>query len=96
MTRSEMVERMPAAEFFEWMLYEQIQPFGERRADLRTGQICATIANVNRGEKTEPYKVSDFMLPWDPQPELPKQSPEALRDALLRLQRAQEARLSNG
>lgn len=57
---------MPAAEFYEWFVYEQIEPFGDRRADLLAGIISAVIANVNRSKNTKAYTVKDFMPNWDP------------------------------
>ena len=43
------------------MAYERLEPFGPLASDLRSGQVCATVANVQRGPKTEPYGASDFM-----------------------------------
>ncbi|WP_425126245.1 phage tail assembly protein T [Burkholderia gladioli] len=52
-------------EFARWMAYYRVEPFGERVADLRMGQLAALIANVNRNSKVrpDPYLPIDFM-PW--------------------------------
>lgn len=59
----------------EWMLYAQVEPFGEERADLRSAIVASTVANVQRDAKQhrEPYTAADFMprfeLPEEPDPE---------------------------
>lgn len=53
---------MTGQEFGEWMAFYELEPWGETRADIRAGVISSTIANVNRGKRTEPYKFTDFML----------------------------------
>lgn len=44
------------------MAYYQVEPFGEEREDLRAALICQTMANINRGKNTTPFKLDDFML----------------------------------
>jgi len=46
------------------MAYNNIEPFGEKRADYRAALIARTIAEVNRNpkKKTTPYKLDDFLL----------------------------------
>lgn len=60
-------------ELSEWAAYDQIEPFGEPRADLRAGIITATIANANRDPEkhSSPFTPDDFMPKFDPpaQPE---------------------------
>ncbi len=55
---------MTPAEFQEWKVYFNIEPFGARRADIHAGLIASVIANVNRDSKTkpEPFSIEDFML----------------------------------
>lgn len=52
---------MSGNEFLEWMAYERLEPFGPMAADFRAGEICATVANVQRRKECEPFKASDFM-----------------------------------
>jgi len=82
---------MPASAFHEAMLYEQVEPFGDRRRDVQAGIIAATIANVNRGKDIRPYKVTEFMMPWDPVVHKP-QTPEQQMKILLALQQIQNAK----
>jgi hypothetical protein len=82
---------MPAYEFFDWMLYESIEPFGDRRGDIQASVVASTIANVNRSEKTKPYTVSDFLPTWEPKPEPKQQTPEDAMAVFLALQASQNA-----
>lgn len=63
------------AEFQEWCLYYQIEPWGEDRADLRAGIVASTIANHAgklRAEGTDPALPADFMPYLErPEPEAP-------------------------
>lgn len=45
------------------MAYEELEPFGEERADLRAGIIAALIANIHRDRQMRPkaYVPLDFM-----------------------------------
>lgn len=62
-TVRELFERIDSREFSEWMAYAEIEPFGEERADLRSGIIAATVANANRNPKKRrrPFKPIDFV-----------------------------------
>jgi len=57
----ELLRRLDSRELSEWMAYDQIEPLGEWRADLRAGIVAATLANVNRGKAQKPFKPEDFM-----------------------------------
>lgn len=73
------IDRMPAYEFREWQHYHALYPFGDERADWRSGTIAAVIANVNRGKDQQAKSASDFMLK---PPETRAQQESRLRDAL--------------
>jgi len=62
-------QAISSAEFAEWQAYYRLEPFGEERADLRTGILAALIANVNRDPKQrkKPYEPADFMPTFDKQ-----------------------------
>ena len=55
------VEQLPYKEYREWQAYFKINPFGEYRDDLNSAIVASTIANVNRGKHSPPYKPKDFM-----------------------------------
>ena len=48
----------------EFIALDRVDPWGEWRADLRSGVIASTIANVNRGKKAEAFTPKDFMPYW--------------------------------
>ncbi len=54
---------MTASQIAEWMAYDNLEPFGEYRSELRHGQSMAMTANMNRDskERPEPYGAMDFM-----------------------------------
>lgn len=45
----------------EWIAFQRLEPFGETRADFRSGIIASTIANVFRGKKQPAAAPTDFM-----------------------------------
>jgi hypothetical protein len=50
---------MSSRELSEWELYEEMEPFGERREDYRAASICHVIA-VSQGAKN--VELKDFLL----------------------------------
>lgn len=57
-----MLSRMSWSQFLEWMAYFEEDPFGEERADWRSGMIASVIANVNRNpKKGRAFTAQDFM-----------------------------------
>ena len=57
----EMLSKISAKKFIRWVAFLNIDPQGERRADLRTGIIASTLANINKKKDTKAYDASDFM-----------------------------------
>lgn len=64
---AELLSSTDARELAEWQAFEAIEPFGEERDDLRAGQVCAVVANVNRGSGSKVYSAKDFLLYREPQ-----------------------------
>ena len=60
MTVQEMLARTSSREISEWMLYEGMEPFGERGQWLRNGILCATLVNL-QVEKNDKVRPEDFM-----------------------------------
>jgi len=48
-------------EFTEWQAYWQIEPWGDSRADLRTGILASTVANIWRTGDGEAFTPADFI-----------------------------------
>ena len=55
------LSKMPAAEFAEWLAYYRHSPFGDERADLRTGIVASTVANAMAGRPGKSWTAKDFM-----------------------------------
>jgi hypothetical protein len=57
------MESIDIYELNEWMALWSIEGgFGDMKQDYRAGQICSTLANVNRGKNSKTYKPEDFSL----------------------------------
>lgn len=56
-----MLAGLSSREITEWMIYEQMEPFGERGAYLRSGIVAAMLHNVNRGKGDEAASPEDYM-----------------------------------
>lgn len=53
---------MTTRELAEYAALNEIDPFGEQRADLRIGILASLIANINRDpKKSKPFRPMDFM-----------------------------------
>lgn len=86
-----MLAGMSLPLFLEWMDYNDREPFGEERADLRCGIIAHVIASVN-ARKGKRYKVSDFMPKFDQQSggsRRPKQTTAQMQATFLAFAEAQ-------
>lgn len=77
----EAQQRITSAEFAEWLAYYQIEPWGEERADWRSGNIARVIAEAHRNpdKRSTPFTVDDFMPVYDA-PEVEAQPWETLLD----------------
>lgn len=59
-----LLRRLSTRDFQQWMLYEQVEPFGELRADFRSAQVVAMIHNVAVAQKDQ-KPVGDFLLKFE-------------------------------
>ncbi len=62
MSVREAQEKIDSQEFAHWIAFNQLEPFGEERQDLRFAMVCCLIAN-SQSRKT--FKLEDFMLKFD-------------------------------
>ena len=62
MTVRQLLENIDSSELTEWLAYDQIEPFGPQREDLRAGLICSTVANHSMSPPRKPHRPSDYML----------------------------------
>ena len=74
MTVGELLARISSRELSEWIVYFEMEPFGEERADLRAGIVAATVANTARDTKrrVRPLEPKEFMPVFER--ERPRQS----------------------
>lgn len=56
-----MLRAMSARQFEEWAAFYSQEPWGEFRADLRTGIVASTIANIHRKPRAPAFTPIDFM-----------------------------------
>lgn len=59
-TVREAQQRCSPSEFLEWKGYYLLEPWGEWRADLRSGIVACVVANAH-ARKGNSYRPSDFM-----------------------------------
>ncbi len=62
--RDPFIGRISARRFAQWMWYEQVEPFGELRADYRAAQVAAMVHNVAVGHEHQ-KPVEKFLLKFD-------------------------------
>lgn len=87
-TVEELGQRMSAAEFREWAAYADCgDPWfdlnAETKADLRTGVLGATMANL-LGSGKRRWKPSEFVPEWSTGAAKPKQSTDAMKRAAMK------------
>jgi hypothetical protein len=60
----EMLEEIPHEKLLEWQAYDDLEPFGEERADFRAAHIVQTLVNLARDPVVYPggFPLSDFLL----------------------------------
>lgn len=61
-----MLDQLTSEQLSEWKAYESLEPFGDRRRDYQTAQICLLISNFAKsfasgGNKT-PDSLEDFVF----------------------------------
>lgn len=65
-----MLRQLPARQFRLWEMYDEIDPFGDYRADIRAAQIASYIFNMAVQSKDR-KDLTHFLLPFPnvkPQP----------------------------
>lgn len=64
MSLKDCQRQIDSREFGEWMARERMEPRGRERGDIQAALIASVIANVNRGKRSRPFKIKDFVLRW--------------------------------
>lgn len=60
------MQDLSSKELAEWQAYERVEPFGERRMDIRFAMLAMTISNIWRGKNQPPFKLEQFMPDFEP------------------------------
>lgn len=58
-TRAELERRMSHPELLEWIAAYNAEPWGEYRADIAAGRICAVVATAHSTKRV--FRPSDFV-----------------------------------
>ena len=58
---AELDARMGAREFMEWAEFYELDPWGDKRADLRESILCSLVANALRKKGSKRLAPKDFM-----------------------------------
>lgn len=79
-----MLEEMPWRVFVRWQQYNEVEPFGEDRADLRAAIIAWTMATVMTDKKHRRKLTLESFMPTFKQPRrTPQQAAEQEAEKLL-------------
>jgi hypothetical protein len=57
----QMLAAVTSAELAEYMAFDQIEPIGEPRADLRAGILASAVVNHSMNPPKQPTRPTDFM-----------------------------------
>ena len=61
-----MLRETPFWKLLQWRAFDQIEPFGEHRADWHAAQICATLMNI--AAKEMKFRPRDLLIEFkDPE-----------------------------
>ena len=56
-----LLKEIDSRDITDYIAYYQIEPFGTEQDFLQAGIVASTVANVNRGKNTQPFKPQDFV-----------------------------------
>ena len=68
MTVADAQERISAHEFMEWLAFYRIEPWGEFRADLRSGIAACGVASMWASSSGPRLRPKDFMPMFQEEP----------------------------
>jgi hypothetical protein len=60
-----LLQQLTAAQLAEWEAFDSLEPIGKWRDDYRTALLCTLISNMFSDKKSNPAKLTDFLLQWD-------------------------------
>lgn len=87
-----MLREMSWEQLQYWIAYSEIDPFGEARADLRSGIVAAVVANANRDpNRGSAYQPKDFMPEFNPARSRGERTPLTSQEAWEQVKRMAKA-----
>jgi hypothetical protein len=57
----QLLDELSSSELTDWMAFDSLEPFGDQRADLRSGIVAATVANHAMNRPKKAARPVDFM-----------------------------------
>lgn len=88
-TVKELLASMSKEEFFEWIAYYKIEPWGSVVDGYRNASVASTTANVALATlnpkrlRQKPYKISDFLIGVNESSNKPANTADAIKEALM-------------
>lgn len=80
---SVLKRQMSSSEFTEWLAYDQIEPFGAWRDDVRIGVLGASLAPLLGDFKGRPPTPEMFMPKFGDESKSNRESPDAMYQKML-------------
>jgi hypothetical protein len=75
-----ILDRLAWWQLEEWMIYERMEPFGDRRADWQAASICAATMNAavlqRTGKVQMLFRPAQFLLEFNDEPVAAKKEGE--------------------
>jgi hypothetical protein len=80
---------MSSLELSEWQAFYNLEPWGDERADLRSGLAASALCNLWTAKGSHRYKASDFLMNFE---ETEPQTPDQMKAMLQALTTARKNR----
>lgn len=74
----EILGQISTIQLLEWQVFEQLEPFGEDREDIRNAHLVRTMMNLwgwDRKKRSKPFELADAVLTFGDQPTFKRESP---------------------
>ena len=64
-----MLRSITYTQFIEWLVFAELEPFDETRADMRAAQIAAAVYNVHRKKGKAPLEARELVISFGDSPQ---------------------------
>ena len=72
-----MLSGLTSKEYAEWKAYYALNPFGEKRKDMRMARLCFIMASAWRGKNSPSITEDEFMFNFDGKHEMTEEEIKA-------------------